>query len=526
MSVARPRRSAIAHPAFRFLLLILTLGTIAAACTGSDGSPPRSPSLEVVPERGTPLENPFFDGLVKKKIDPGPRDPSSRPVDPPPSASLPEDVPIEHVVFVIKENRTFDHFFGAYPGADGVTVGTNFDGDRIPLSPATDVMSQALAHGFWSGLYSVDAGRMDGFDLITGGDTLVGYSQFDRSGIPHYWRYADRFVLADRFFTSEYGPTFPEHLYTIAAQSNGIIDNKAQLAPSPGRYCDDELAYSPAFPQDLTGEETDRIIDLQNELTDRHPDAMREVASYLIQIRTCFDIETMPDLLEEAGISWKYYSTNVFPIGDVLRAIKHIRRGPMWKNVEPSEAFLDDLADGKLAAVTWLKPPAPYNEHPILPRREMSVCAGENWTVAVMNALQRSEFWKSTAVVIIWDDFGGFYDHVVPPQYDIMGLGPRTPALILSPYTRKGDNPLGGAIDNHTYEFSSVLKFISEIFGLRSLTDRDAQADPLTGAFDFSSPPDMRKLILPLRQDCSYGTAPPFLDSDGRVSDGGGDPTP
>jgi phospholipase C len=527
MPVARARGSAIAHPALRFVLLILALAAIAAACTGSDGSPPRSRSPKVVPERGTPLENPFFDGLVKKKIDPGPRDPpSSRPVDPPPSASLPDDVPIEHVVFVIKENRTFDHFFGAYPGADGVTVGTTFDGARIKLSPATDVMSQALAHGFWSGLYSVDGGRMDGFDLITGGDTLVGYSQFDRSGIPNYWKYADRFVLADRFFTSEYGPTFPEHLYTIAAQSNGIIDNKAQIAPSPGRYCDDDLAYSPAFPQDLTGEETGRIIDLQNTLTDRHPDNMREIASYLIQIRTCFDIETMPDLLEEAGISWKYYSTNVFPIGDVLRAIKHIRRGPMWKNVEPSAAFLDDLAEGKLAAVTWLKPPAPYNEHPILPRREMSVCAGENWTVAVMNALQRSEFWKSTAVVIIWDDFGGFYDHVVPPQYDIMGLGPRTPALILSPYARKGDNPLGGAIDHHTYEFSSVLKFISEVFGLRSLTDRDAQADPLTGALDFSSPPDMRKLILPLRQDCPYGTAPPFLDSDGRVPEGGGDPTP
>jgi phospholipase C len=128
-----------------------------------------------------------------------------------------------------------------------------------------------------------------------------------------------------------------------------------------------------------------------------------------------------------------------------------------------------------------------------------------------------SKYWKNTAIFITWDDFGGFYDHVPPPQYDIMGLGPRTPALILSPYTRKGDNPLGGAIDNHTYEFSSVLKFIEEIWGLRSLTERDAQADPLTGAFNFSRPPDMRRLILPLRQDCPYGTEPPFADSDGLV---------
>jgi phospholipase C len=106
---------------------------------------------------------------------------------------------------------------------------------------------------------------------------------------------------------------------------------------------------------------------------------------------------------------------------------------------------------------------------------------------------------------------------VNPPQYDIMGLGPRTPALIMSPYAKKGDNPLGGAIDSNVYEFSSVLKFIEEIWDLEPLTDRDAQADPLTGAFDFSAPPDLRKLILPLRQDCPYGTEPPFTDADGRI---------
>jgi phospholipase C len=505
-------------------LVLASAALIAAACTSGPPQPSRSasPTASATPPHGVPKpftadEDAFFDGLAQKTIDPGPRPASHRPTDLPGPAHLPEHIPIDHVVFIIKENRTFDHYFGKYPGADGVSIGTTFAGRRVPLRPATDVMTQALAHGFWSGLYSVDGGRMDGFDLITGGDTMVGYSQWDRAGIPHYWAYADRFVLADRFFTSEYGPTFPEHLYTIAAQSNGIMDNKAQRTPSPGRYCDDTEAYSPAFPPTLTGRDTDRIMDLQNVIADDSPDTMREIASYLTEIRTCFDIKTLPDLLEKAKISWKYYSTDVFPIGDVLRAIKHIRRGPMWRNVEESQDFLDDLATGKLAQVTWLKPPAPYNEHPILPHRAQSVCAGENWTVAVMNALQQSRFWKHTAVIEIWDDFGGFYDHVVPPQYDIMGLGPRTPALIMSPYTRKGDNPNGGAIDHHTYEFSSVLRFIEEIFGLPSLTHRDAQADPLTGAFDFSKPPDLRKLILPLRQDCPYGTEPPFRDVDGLV---------
>jgi phospholipase C len=505
----------------RLALLGLSMVAIAVACTGGpgDGSPsPTSNNPDVVPPPFTTEEDAFFDGLAKRQLPEGERPPApERPTEPPREAHLPDDIPIEHVVFIIKENRTFDHYFGKYPGADGSEMGVTFDQRVVPLRPATDVMTQALAHGFWSGLYSVDAGRMDGFDLIQGGDTMVGYSQWNRSGIPHYWKYADRFVLADRFFTSEYGPTFPEHLYTVAAQSNGIMDNRAQRVPSPGRYCDDEEAYSPAFPPTLSGQELGDIMELQNTITDRHPDAMREIASYLHEIRTCFDIETLPDRLEDAGISWKYYSTEVFPIGDVLRAIRHIRRGPMWRHVEQSIDFLEDLEAGKLASVTWLKPPAPYNEHPILPRRAMSVCAGENWTVAVMNALQRSEFWPNTAVVMVWDDFGGFYDHVIPPQYDIMGLGPRTPALIMSPYTKKGDNPLGGAIDGHTYEFSSVLKFIEEIWDLEPLTERDAQADPLTGAFDFSAPPDLRTLILPLRQDCPYGTEPPFADADGLI---------
>ena len=481
-----------------------------------------------LPLRGEPVlplanaaeERGFSDGFSEAEVDPGDRAPFERPTTLPKRASLPDDVPIDHVVFVIKENRTFDHFFGRYPGADGATTGTTFDGRVVPLRPAPDALATHLAHGFWSGLYAVDGGRMDGFDLVIGGGGLNGYTQFSRESIPNYWRYADRFVLADRFFTSEYGPTFVEHLYTIAAQSNGVMDNRFQGVVEERGFCDDPDAYVPAFAPEVIGGDLDhshvaRIVELENEIADESPDNLFEIARYLSVIRSCFDIETLPDLLEEAGIGWRYYTTEVFPFGDVLRAIKHIREGPMWEKVHHSEAFLDDLADGELAAVTWLKPPAPYNEHPNLSGKVTSVCAGENWTVAVMNALQRSEFWERTAVVIVWDDFGGFYDHVVPPQYDIMGLGPRTPALILSPYTRKGGNPLGGAIDSRTYEFSSVLRFIEEIFGLRSLTHRDGQADPLTGAFDFSRPPDLRRLILPLRQDCPYGTSPPFLDADG-----------
>ena len=126
-----------------------------------------------------------------------------------------------------------------------------------------------------------------------------------------------------------------------------------------------------------------------------------------------------------------------------------------------------------------------------------------------------SKAWKSTALVIVWDDFGGFYDHVPPPHLDTMGLGPRTPALIMSPWTVRGESRDGGSIDSTTYEFSSVLRFIELLHGLRSLTDRDANADPLTGAFDFDAKPRTKPLVLPYRQEC-----PNYVPDRGRrVSD-------
>ena len=108
--------------------------------------------------------------------------------------------------------------------------------------------------------------------------------------------------------------------------------------------------------------------------------------------------------------------------------------------------------------------------------------------------------------MVVWDDFGGFYDHVPPPHYDVLGLGPRVPALIISPWTRRGNGPDGGLVDHHTYEFSSVLTFIEDTFGLKPLTQRDQQADPLSGAFDFTQKPDDKPLILRYRTDCPYGS--------------------
>jgi phospholipase C len=240
---------------------------------------------------------------------------------------------------------------------------------------------------------------------------------------------------------------------------------------------------------------------LEDHITDKIPDQLYRISQYWEDTRTCFNIKVLPDELEAAGVSWKYYGLPDQWMNG-LQAIEHVRFGPMWKRVQEPDQILTDLKDGHLPEVSWLIPPeGSANEHP---GSGTNVCDGENWTVERINAVMQSKYWKSTAVVIVWDDFGGFYDHVVPPHYDVMGLGPRTPALIISPYTRTGDNPDGGYIDSTVYEFSSVLRFIEDLHGLDPMTDRDAQADPLSGAFDFTAPPTTKKLILQPR-DCPSG---------------------
>jgi phospholipase C len=332
------------------------------------------------------------------------------------------------------------------------------------------------------------------------GADLTGYSYLDRDGVPNYWAYADRFVLADRFFTSMYGPTLPEHLYAVAAQANLIVDNKGS-ADTPGSYCDDSSESATRFRPGEVRQREEDILELEREITQNGTNTY-DLADHWGKIRLCFDIEVLPDQLEERGISWKYYA-NENAWMNALQMIRHVRYGPMWQKVQPPETFVTDVRDGEMPAVSWIIPPESYNEHP---GEGKSTCAGENWTVHQVNAIMQSEYWRSTVIVVVWDDFGGFYDPVPPPMFDVMGLGPRTPALIISPFTVRGDNPGGGSVDHTVYEFSSVLALIERVFDLEPMTERDVSADPLSGALQFERP-RFKKLVLPLREDCPYGTS-------------------
>jgi phospholipase C len=400
---------------------------------------------------------------------------------PPPPRSR---TPIQHVVFIIKENRSFDHYFGRYPGADGTRTARTHDGRKVSLSRAPDVISHDICHDFLSTLGAINGGKMNGFDTLCYNPDLASLTQFTRSTLPDYWAYADRFVLADRFFSSMAGPSFPNHLFAVAAQSGGFVDNgDSPNGPGQGSLCDSTTQLADRLRPGLTQADLGAITSAE-----RHwrASSTRAIGRYVMRARTCIDIRTLPDELEQAGVTWQYYAkpnSNAF-----VQAVRHFRFGPMWKHVVPPDRFVTDVAEGHLPQVSWLIPPRQLSEHP-----GFSVCAGENWTAQQINAVMRSPYWRDTAVILAWDDFGGFYDHVSPPRYDALGPGPRVPALVISPWAKRG------FVDHTAYELSSVLRMIEDMYGLAPLTQRDGRTDPLSGAFDFSSPPRTERLILPPR---------------------------
>jgi phospholipase C len=380
---------------------------------------------------------------------------------------------IDHVVFIVKENRTFDHLFGQFPGADGVEEGRRCDGSIVPLARADDD-APGPKHSFLSGILAINGGRMNCFDHLEGGEEDQSYVQYDPDQIPNYWRYAEEFTLGDRFFSSSYGPTWVEHFWVIASQSDRYVDVEREIVGSDGvkgGYCDDPEERILSFPH-LTDHEEKRVFRMEEQ-----PDT-EGIEALFIERWPCGNVRTMLDLLEEASIPWAYYGSEE-PYRDVLRAIPHIRYGPMWRDVRDISELIGDIRRDRLPAVSWVIPPIDESDHPDY----AALCPGENWTVRVLSEIMRSPAWGRTVVFLTWDDFGGFYDHVPPPHLDIYGYGPRVPLLVISPYAKRG------FVFHETSDFSSVLRFIEKLHGLPALTARDRQANDLFGTLDLTQAP-------------------------------------
>ena len=380
--------------------------------------------------------------------------------------------PIQHVVLIFKENRSFDHLFGTMPGVNGATQGKLSSGQTIALSHAPD-RSGNYAHYWGSVLKAIDGGKMDGFDTTSGcGQPMyLCYSQYNEKDIPNYFAYARNYLIADNFFSSMTGPSFPNHQYTIASQANGGISN-------PFRQREEfSLNWGCDSP-------TGTFVVSYDPSTKRSS-----------RISPCQDYKTLEDLLDAANISWKYYAPAEGTPGyqwSAFDAIDHIRNGAEWqRNVVSYTQFVSDASDPancKLPAVSWLVPDTHDSEHPTAP-----MSRGQNWTTAQINAVMQGACWSSTAIFLTWDDNGGYYDHVAPPRVDGFGAGIRVPLLIISPFVK------AGMVYSKFGTFDSLLAFVEANWSLGSLLQRDRTANNLMDAFHFAGQAERTPaLILPI----------------------------
>jgi phospholipase C len=369
---------------------------------------------------------------------------------------------IQHVVVIIQENRSFDDLFQGFPGADTVARGKDSKGKTIRLAPVSLATAYVVDHTAASFLLACDGSppgqncKNDGFDLEPSfqGPPNPQYVYVPPDESKPYFDMAHQWVVGDRMFTSQIDESFVAHQYLIAAGASRTVDLPTSII---FWGCD--------------GGRTDTIKTLNEDRT------------YGPSRIACFDHPTLGDELDQAALSWRFYAGKILKDGGVwsaYQAIRHIRYGPDWVKVRsPQNRIFADLKNGELANVTWVTPTCENSDH--------SACGGgtgPSWVTRVVDAIGKSEYWDQTAIFVLWDDWGGMYDHVPPPYADFDGLGFRVPLLVISPYAKQN------YVSHVQYETGSVLRFIEEQFGLEHLSRSDQRAtSPAGDCFDFTQAP-------------------------------------
>jgi phospholipase C len=356
--------------------------------------------------------------------------------------------PIEHAVFLMEEGHSFDNLFGSYPGADGTPTGT-----CVPIDPANP--ANGCAEPVWVGDRTVtkfvqsrpvfelqfDGGTMNGFvsaQSAAGADAPLVMGYYDGRDVPFSWNLADAYVLFDRFFTSGQGGSVMNHLYWVTG------------TPGP--------------------------------------------ATDTVPLEGFGDLPTIFDRLQAAGIDWKFYVQNLDrsvnyrnPQGMIDRG-SQVERVPLLamsryldnpalsRRIVDLSEYYNDLDSGTLPAVSYVVPSGGGASTPT------SIRVNEQLGQSLINALTRSSSWGSSMLLWTYDGWGGWYDHVAPPQVDADGYGFRVPALLVSPYARRG------LVDDTQLDFTSIIRFITDNWGLQPLSLRDTTAETFASAFDFANP--------------------------------------
>jgi phospholipase C len=330
----------------------------------------------------------------------------------------PISTPIKNIVFFIQENHSFDSLFASFPGANSQYAGMD----------CADSLLKDPPHKHADAILS---------DSATTEEARCSYREADA---PNYWKAARAFTLCDNYFSDVRGPSHPNFLMMIAAQSP-IID-----PPTPSDVC-------PSF---------------------------------------CLDFEVLPHRLDAKGLSWQDY-------GGIFTSTKSlVGRSEVMDYRD--EKFFQDAARGTLPNVAWLNSGFLYDSDAKSGHPPSSLCVGENYAVSVLNAVMNSPQWLSTALFLVWDEWGGFYDHVEPPVVETWKdgtpsrYGHRVPCIVISPYARSG------YVAHDFYSHVSLLKFAETIFDLEPLTERDANTNNMLDCFDFDQSPLLPISLQP--RDC------------------------
>ncbi len=404
---------------------------------------------------------------------------------------------ISNIIVIIQENRSFDDFFAGYPGANAPMTGCGVttsgiarkavaplpvpattggsgcpSGDiPIPLREVNFKDNPDIRHDWYSSMLEWNNGNMDGWTrLPKKHNHYAGYVYENHGDVAPYWTMARQYVLADAMFPTEFGGSFTGHLTLVAGTDDIKLPGSAEVdfPNNPPDDCDSPPGTVSSY---LT------------------KDPYRKEHKYKGPF-PCFDqFNTMAQVLDDAGISWRIYANKLVGAGfwEPFEAIKYVRDGPDWKHdvSAPETKVLKDAMNGNLASVSWVTPSGADSDHP-----HYHSDAGPSWVSSVVNAIGESNYWSSSAIIVVWDDWGGSYDNAKPPQLDYRGLGIRVPCIIISPYAKEG------YVTHKLFEWGSILRFIEVSNGLPAGSIgstaqgyTDGRANNLDDAFDYNQSP-------------------------------------
>jgi phospholipase C len=378
---------------------------------------------------------------------------------------------IKHVIIIMQENRSFDHYFGTYPGADGIPMKNGVPTVCVPMPDANSCVrpyhdpndeNRGGPHNFRAAQADINGGRMDGFLTAihagpsqcaeiddphcagrSRGREVLGYH--DERELPNYWRYARDFVLQDHMFENVASWSLPQHLFMVSEWSAQCP--QLQVAMS----CVNQ-PESPDSPRDFgrrrgefhaPGRPDYAWTDLTFLLHRKH-------VSWAYYVMSGTEPDCANDLDRCPPRSQKFKTPGIW---NVLPSFDTVREDGEIGNIQDLRQFYVAARNGTLPNVVWICPANRYSEHPAA-----LVSAGQAYVTGLINAAMRSPDWNSTVIFLSWDDWGGFYDHVPPPQVDGNGYGIRVPGIVISPYARRG------FIDHQVLSHDAYVKFVEDDF--------------------------------------------------------------